>query len=331
MVKFVAKRILYIIMVLFMVSFLLFMLFRTMPGDPVEIFLPIEAQGGMQPAELAAARQEIIDTMALDEPHVVQYFYWLAAVFRGNFGISMETRLPVLEHIREPMANTILMNILNLIIVFAITIPVGVYSAIKRGKTFDNVALVTSMVGISIPGFLFGLLLIVFLVILPPWDIFPMFGMASVIPPPEGTLAWYLDRLRFMALPLITIVLVSLAGMIRFVRSAMIDALNMDCVRTARAKGLVEKTVIYTHAFRNALVPIITVMAGFFIGVFGGSMIIEMTFQWQGMGLIMINALNRRDIGVLMTMNVFYALISYVGILVLDIAYVIVDPRIRYD
>jgi peptide/nickel transport system permease protein len=330
-VKYVVKRILYIIVVLFVVSFILFMLFRTMPRDPVEIFLPLEMQMTLLPEELAIRRAEIIETMGLDQPHVIQYFYWLAAIFDGNFGISMETRLPVLEHIRSPMANTIVINILNLIIVFAITIPVGVYCAVKRGKFFDNAALVISMIGLSIPGFLFGLILIVLLAILLPWDIFPMFGMASIMPPEAGTLAWYADRLRFMALPLLALVLTSLAGLIRYIRSAMIDALNMDCVRTARAKGLKEKTVIYSHAFRNALIPVITVMAGWFVGIFGGSIVIEMTFQWQGMGLTMINALNRADIAVLMLMNVFYALIAFTGILILDIIYVIIDPRIRYE
>lgn len=329
MVKFVIRRILYIVIVLFIVSFILFMLFRTMPGDPVEIFLPLEMQLAMMPEELAIRRQEIIDTMALDQNHFIQYFYWLGAMFRGDLGISMQSRMPVFEHIRAPMANTIVMSILNLIIVFVITIPTGVYSAIKRGKLFDNTALVGSMIGLSIPGFLFGLIMIVVFSITLGW--FPMFGMASLVPPPEGTLAWYLDRLRFMALPLLSLAFMSLAGMIRYIRSAMIDALNMDCVRTARAKGLAEKTVIYVHAFRNALIPIITVMAGWFIGIFSGSLAIEVTFAWQGMGQIMINALNQRDIAVLMTMNMFYALIAFAGILILDILYVLVDPRIRFE
>jgi len=331
MVKYLIRRVIYIIMVLFMVSFILFMLFRTMPGDPIEIYMPLEMQMGMRPEQLAEMRAEIIETMGLDQPHVVQYFYWLSAMFRGNFGISMETRLPVQDHISGPMANTIVLNLFSMVLVLGITIPMGVYAAIKRGKTYDNTVLVVSMFGISIPGFLFALMLIVFLVIVPPWDIFPMFGMASIMPPDAGTLAWYLDRLRFMLLPLLTIMLMSLAGMTRFVRSAMIDALNMDCVRTARAKGLAEKTVIYVHAFKNALIPIVTIMAGFFIGIFSGSIIIEVTFQWQGMGLTMLNALNRRDIGVLMTMNVFYALIAFTGILVLDIVYAIIDPRIRFS
>jgi peptide/nickel transport system permease protein len=331
MAKFLLRRILYIILVLFLVSFIIFMLFRTMPGDPVDIYLPPELAGTMYPEEVARMRAEIIETMGLDRPHVIQYFYWLNAMLRGNFGISMENRLPVIDHVRGPMFNTVILNIGTLIFVFLITIPVGVYSAIKRGGIFDNTALVTSMVGLSIPNFLFGLILIVFLVILAPWDFFPMFGMASTIPPPEGTWAWYADRLRHMILPLATMVLVSLAGMVRYVRSAMIDALNMDCIRTARAKGLKEKTVVYIHAFRNALIPIITVMAGWFIGIFSGSMVIEATFAWQGMGWTMLTALNLRDISVLMTMNVFYALIAFVGILVLDILYAMVDPRIRFQ
>jgi len=331
MVRFLLKRVLYIIIVLFILSFIIFMIFRTAPGDPVDIFFPIEEQIGMRPELVQQRRQEIIDTMGLDHPHVIQYFYWLAAVFRGNFGFSMESRRPVLEHIRDPMINTIVMNVISMIIVFAITIPVGVRSAVKRGKFFDNTALVTSMVGISIPAFLLSLLLIVFLSILLPWNIFPMFGMASISPPESGTLAWYLDRLRYMALPLMALVFTSMAGMIRYVRSAMIDALGMDCVRTARSKGLSEKVVVYVHAFRNALIPVITIMGGWFIMLFGGSMAIEIAFQWQGMGVIMLNALNNNDIGVQMAMGVFYALVAYIVILLLDIIYVMVDPRIRLE
>ncbi|MCL2203717.1 MAG: ABC transporter permease [Defluviitaleaceae bacterium] len=331
MVKFVIKRVLYIILVLFLVSFFVFMLFRTMPGDPVDIFLPPEVAAGMEPHEVAIMRETIIRDMALDQPHFIQYLFWLAAMFRGEFGTSMETRLPVIDHVRSPITNTLVINIFNMVIIFAITIPVGVYCAIKRGKAFDNISLVVSMIGLSIPGFLFGLILIVFLVVIPPWDIFPMFGMASLMPPPEGTMAWYLDRLRHMALPLLAMVFMGLAGMIRFIRSAMIDALNMDCIRTARAKGLGEKTVVYVHAFRNALIPIITIMAGFFITLFSGALAIEITFQWQGMGVIMINALNLRDIAVQMTMLVFYAMIAFVVILILDIVYVLIDPRIRFD
>jgi peptide/nickel transport system permease protein len=227
------------------------------------------------------------------------------------------------------MFNTVVINVFNLILVFAITIPAGIYCAIKRGKLFDNSALVFSMFGLSIPNFLFGLILIVLFAVFIP--ILPLFGMQSAMPPPQGTMAYYLDRMRYMALPLATMVLTSLAGLIRFVRSAMIDALNMDYVRTARAKGLSEKVVVYVHAFRNALIPIITVTIGFFIGIFGGAMVIEQTFAWNGMGRVMLAAINMRDIGVLMAMSVFYSLIAFVGLLIMDIAYTIADPRIRFQ
>jgi len=329
MFKFILKRLFYIILILMMVSAFMFVLFRTMPGDPVDTFLTPEIAATMLPEEALAAREEIIRTMGLDQPLVAQYFLWLGQMLQGNFGMSMQTRQPVVELLRAPMFNTVMINILNLIIVFLITIPTGIYCAIKRGKVFDNGALVFSMVGLSVPSFLFGLVLIVIFAVF--LDIFPISGMASAVPPDRGTLAFVLDRLRFMALPLMTMVLTSLAGLIRFIRSAMLDALSMDFVRTARAKGLAEKTVIFSHAFRNALIPIITVMTGWFVGIFGGSVIIEMTFGWHGMGWAMITALNLRDIGVLMTMNVFYALIAFVGLLIMDIAYAIADPRIRFE
>ena len=328
MFKFILKRLFYILIVLLLVSGALFALFRTMPGDPVDIHLPPEVAITMRPEEFLAMRESIIQEFGLDQPLVMQYFRWLGAMLRGNFGTSVSTRQPVLDVIRAPMANTIVINLMNLFLVFSVTIPVGIYCAIKRGKAFDHAALGFSMFGLSVPNFIFGLLLmIVFSVFL---GILPISGMRSVVPVGEpGSFPYLMDRLRYMILPLMTLFLTSLATLIRMVRSAMIDALSMDFVRTARAKGLGEKAVIYSHAFRNALIPIITVMTGWFVGIFSGSLIIEQTFGWQGMGWLMITALNARDIPLLMTMNIFYAFISYAGILVMEIAYVIADPRIR--
>jgi len=172
------------------------------------------------------------------------------------------------------------------------------------------------------------LLILVFAIIL-QW--LPINGMHSPMPPDDGTLAWYLDRLRFMALPLMTLVLSGMAGMMRFVRASMIDALNMDCIRTARSKGLGGKVIVFSHAFRNALIPVITIMTGFVITIFGGSVIIERTFAWNGMGNIMLTALSNQDWAVVMSMNVFYALISFIALLFMDIAYAIADPRIRFE
>ena len=330
MFKFILKRLFYILIVLMLVTGALFVLYRTMPGDPVDVFLPPEIAMTMRPEEVIAIRESIIADFGLDRPLAVQYFLWLGGMFRGEFGYSITTRQPVLDVIRGPMLNTVVINIMNLFLVFSVTIPVGIYCAVKRGKIFDHAALSFSMFGLSIPNFIFGLLLmIIFSVFL---GILPISGMRSSMPVGEpGSFPYLMDRLRYMILPLMTLFLTSLAGLIRMVRSAMIDALSMDFVRTARAKGLGEKAVIYSHAFRNALIPIITIMTGWFIGIFSGSLVIEQTFGWQGMGWLMLTALTNRDMAVLMAMGVFYALISYVGLLVMEIAYVIADPRIRLE
>jgi len=330
MFKYILKRLFYILLVLVLVTGALFVIYRTMPGDPVDIFLPPEMAMTMRPEEVEAMRADIIEEFGLDQPLPVQYFRWLGGMLRGQFGTSITTRQPVLDLIRSPMMNTIVINLMNLVLVLSVTVPIGIYCAIKRGKLFDNAALGFSMIGLSIPNFLFGLILIVIFAVF--LGVLPISGMRSPMPAGEpGSFPYLMDRLRYMILPLATIFLTSLAGLIRFVRSAMIDALSMDFVRTARAKGLAEKTVVYSHAFRNALIPIITVLTGTFIAVFSGSLIIEQTFGWHGMGWLMITALNTRDMAVLMTMGVFYTLVAFVGLLIMDIAYVIADPRIRLE
>ena len=330
MFKYIIKRLFYILLVLMLVTGAMFVLYRTMPGDPVDIHLPPEIAMTMRPEEVEIMRASIIEEFGLDQPLPTQYFLWLGGMMRGEFGMSITTRQPVLDLIRSPMLNTIIINLLNLVLVLFVTIPIGIYCAVKRGKLFDSAALGFSMIGLSIPNFLFGLILmVIFSVFL---GILPISGMRSAMPVgAPGSLPYLMDRLRYMILPLSAMFLTSLAGLIRYVRSAMIDALSMDFVRTARAKGLGEKAVIYSHAFRNALIPIITVMIGFFIGVFSGSVVIEQTFGWHGMGWLMITALNNRDMAVLMTMGVFYTLIAYVGLLIMDIAYTIADPRIRLE
>ena len=305
-----------------------------MPGDPALMFLE-GAQGDMTPQEFEEAIQRIREMLGLDQSYIHQYFAWIGQMLQGNFGYNFPFRVPVLEAIRTPMLNTIVMNIFVLIIVFAITIPMGIYAAIKRGKLFDNGALFFTTIGFSFPNFLFGLLMIIIFNVWLGW--LPTGGMRDPMAQiwlEDGTWTQWdalLDRAKYMILPILTLVLVGMAGLMRFVRSAMIDALNQDYIRTARSKGLAEKTVIYSHAFRNALVPIVTVTAGWFIGIFGGSVLVERVFSWNGMGIVMIDALGQRDVATLKAMTVFYSLISFVGLLVVDIVYVLVDPRIRFE
>lgn len=327
MAKYLVKRLFYIIFILLILSVLIFVLFRNMPGDPALTMIAGQMDQ-MTPEQFEMAYARARELMGLDEPILAQFFIWLGNMLTGNMGYSATRGLPVLDVVRIPMLNTVIINILNLILVFAITVPLGIVSAIKRGSTTDNSILVGSIVGLSFPVFLFGLLCILIFAII--WQIFPINGMSSPIPPTEfWPMIW--DRLYFMALPLIVLVLSSLAGLIRYVRASMIEALSMDYVRTARSKGLAEKTIIYSHAFKNALIPIITVMTGWFIGIFGGSVIVERLFAWNGMGDVMLTSLSMQDFAVVMSMNMFYILISLVGLLFMDIAYAIADPRIKFE
>ena len=328
MLRFIIRRLFYIVLVLFIVAFFIFWLYRSMPGNPALIFMQ-GREMDMTPAEFQEALARLEAELGLDQPLVVQFFIWVGQVLRGELGYSFQTRMSVMDTIRLPMLNTIVLSIVNLVLVFAITVPVGIYAAIKRGKLFDNAALVSSMLGFSAPTFLVGM---AFIVIFAVWlQLLPTGGMASVMAPEFPSFAWLMDRARFAALPLMTLVFVSTAGLIRFVRSAMVDALHMDFVRTARAKGVKEKAVIYSHAFRNALIPVITIMTGWFIGIFGGSVVVESVFNWMGMGRLMIQSLMFQDLAILKALSVFFSFVSFVGLLLMDITYVIVDPRIRFD
>jgi len=334
MARFLIKRVFYILIVLLIVSTLIFLLYRTMPGD-----IAVQFMAGLEGDFTPEQWQEQIDTinrmLGLDRPMWYQFFAWMREMFLGNFGYTFPGRIPVVEAVRTPMINTVIMNIMVMIIVFAITIPVGIRAAIKRGKLFDNGTLFFTTIGFSFPNFLFGLLLIIIFSVFLGW--LPTGGMQNPMSPiwmADGTWTtwdWILDRARYMALPMLTLVLVGMAGLVRFIRSAMIDALSQDFVRTARSKGLAEKTVIYSHAFRNALVPVVTIMAMFFIGIFGGSMVVERVFNWNGMGVLMLDALGSRDIATLKALSVFYSLVAFIGLLLLDIVYVLIDPRIRFE
>ena len=330
MVKFILKRLFYIIVVLFIVSFFIFWLYRGMPGDPALLMMQGSEQD-MTRIQWEEALAQLRMEMGLDRPLIVQFGIWISNSLQGNFGYSFITRVSVMDTVRVPMINTIIMNILNLILVFGITIPVGIRAAVKRGKAFDNGALFGSMIGFSIPTPILGIIFMVIFAVGLGW--LPMTGMHSAIQPDFATEPWAFlwDRFRFMILPLATLTFIATAGLTRFVRSAMIDALSMDSIRTARAKGLKEKTIIYSHAFRNALLPVITVMTGWFISVFSGSMVVESVFNWNGMGNVYRTALDNNDIPILKALTTFYALIAFVGFLIMDLTYMIVDPRIRFD
>jgi len=227
------------------------------------------------------------------------------------------------------MKNTIFINIFATILGLGITIPLGIFCAVKRGSKRDLGVQVGTIIGYSLPTFIIAIVFIwVFAVML---DWFPVSGMATA-----GSLNWspinqFWDRMYHLALPLIVMTFCSLGGMTRYVRASMIEALSMDCVRTARAKGLREKAVIYSHAWRNALIPIVTLVIGWFLGIFGGSLMIENIFSLNGIGKVYYDALTANDNEVVLALQMFYIIIALLGNLLIDIAYGLVDPRVRVN
>lgn len=327
MVKYVLKRIGYIICVFFVVSILMFTIYKMVPGDPARMMLDgtMEAK---DPARYEMMYQQARELLGLDKPIPVQYFNWITNMLKGDFGYSTFYRKPVIDIVAQPMKNTILLNVVSLMIVFSITIPLGIVTAVKKYSAFDNVVQVGSVIGYSVPTFIIALLgIFLFSVKLP---LFPINGMNS--PGFSGTgLAAVWDRLHHMMLPILVMTFGSLGGITRYVRTAMIEVLRMDYIRTARAKGLKEKVVIYSHAFRNALIPVVTIMTSWFIGVFGGSVVIETVFSWNGIGNVLFLGLKQQDFSVVLAMQMFYVVLALIGNLIMDLGYCLVDPRVKLD
>ena len=325
MLKFIGRRLFYMCLSMIVISIVLFLLFRQMPGDPVLIFMADRADG-LTPAQWQAEYDAIKAMLHLDGPIWRQYLSWFTNYITGNWGHSMIHRRPVLDVIRVPIGWTMLLNITAITIGFIITVPLGIISAVKRGKLFDKVTMVFTTIGFSMPTFLVAILFIILFAVFLQW--LPISGMISPIPPTE-TMARFFDRLRHMALPIMTVTFISLAGLTRYMRAAMCDALSEDYVRTARAKGLREKVVVYSHAFRNALVPIVTVMTGTLMGLLSGSVIIESIFNWSGMGTTLLHSITGGDYAVAKAISVLFSAMSLVSILVMDLMYGLVDPRIK--
>lgn len=343
MKKYLLKRILYILIVFVILSFLMYMIYNMIPFNRADWLADQQQdQYKRDPAGLEALRQSLkiqlgyIDASGNKINIFRRWTNWLGitklngkfnGILQGNFGVSYSnSNRTVLDVLKEPMKNTVFINIFATILALAITIPLGIKCAVKKGRNFDTFIQVGSIIGYSMPIFITAILFIFLFAI--KIKIFPVSGQKT--PGSEYTgLKEFADKMYYMSLPLIVMTFCSLGGMTRYVRASMIEALSMDCIRTARAKGVKEKTVIYSHAFRNALIPIITLVVGWFLGIFSGSIMIENIFGLNGMGKIYIKALNSNDYDVVLTLQMFYVFISLVGNLLIDILYGFIDPRIR--
>lgn len=322
MFKFLFKRFMSLIPVMFIISVMLFGLFKSMPGDPVRLMIPA---GIKSEAQRQMIYDQKVQQLGLDKSLPEQYVRWIINTASGDFGTSTSFNKPVVDVISTPLKNSIKLNVFVVVLSFLISIPVGIKSAVKRHSLFDSFWQIFSLVGLSMPVFFIGLLLIFALAINLRW--LPAGGMpfrfdGNFI---NDTFQWA----KYMALPVITLTIGNLAGTIRYVRNAMIEVIGKDFIRTARSKGLSEKVIIYSHAFRNALIPVVTLVAGSLVGLFGGAAITETIFAWNGIGYVLIQALNSRDYMVVLTMNLFYAVLSLTANIMMDIGYALVDPRIK--
>ncbi|MBN2874491.1 MAG: ABC transporter permease [Spirochaetales bacterium] len=324
MLRYIGKRLLHLIPVLFVITIVIFAIVELMPGDPVNAYLGVGSKTTIE------QQTRIREQLGLDQGPVVRYFKWLGRVARLDFGRSLKYRKPVVDVIGTFIWNSFSMNLVVMILAFAISIPVGIRSAVKKYGRFDNFWTVFSLTGVSMPSFFFALLLIFFIAIPIKW--IPLNGMRTTLLAAKGynsTMHEVLDVAIHMLLPVIVLTISSLASLTRYVRNSVIEVINQDYIRTARSKGLAEKVVIYKHAFRNALLPIVTLLGFYIPGLFGGALILETVFLWPGIGNILYTSILDRDYSMVMAINVFYAILMVLGNLMADVSYALVDPRIK--
>ena len=322
MVRYVIKRIIILIPVVIVISIILFAIGKFMPGDPVRAMLPTT----LRPEQYDLAYDAMYLRLGLDKNIVIQYLSWFYnIIIRGELGFSTMGNRPVVDMITIPLTNTIILNMFVNIFYLLIALPLGIKIAVKRGGLLDNTVQIGSLATYSIPSFFLGLSLIFIFSVRLGW--LPMGGMPNtfMLSTGENLIAWA----RILILPVTTLVIINIAGAIRYIRNAMIDALSQDYIRTARSKGLSEKIVIYSHAMRNAMIPISTVIVNVVFALFSGAAVTETVFAYNGIGRTLLMAVSRLDTMLIISMTLMFAGINVVAMLVADIIYGLVDPRVK--
>lgn len=321
MYKYIIRRILIFIPMLLALTIIVFALIQAAPGDP---FSGRIGDPKINPEVYEQQRK----ALGLDDPIHVQYWKWLTSVAKGDLGESYTYNgRAVSELIADRIGNTFNLGLFSLIITIIVAIPIGIYSARKPYSLLDYGATTFGFFGLAVPNFFFGLVAIYLLSITLGW--FPSQGSTST--PGLTGAEYFFDKLHHLVLPGITLGLAGTATYMRYMRSEVLDVLGKDFIRTARAKGMSERNVLYKHTLRNAMIPIITLL-GFEIGaLLSGAVITEGVFQYPGLGTLFLKAIGSRDYPVIMAINLLLGFFILFGNLLADIFYSIVDPRIRYD
>jgi len=327
---YIFKRLLLLIPTLFGITLITFFIIQLAPGNPVERKLQLD-----QGIQAEAITQQIVEETrklyGLDKPIYVRYWIWVKQIATLDFGRSYKDHRPVINKIAERIPITLTLNIISIILIYLIAIPIGVYSAVAHGRFSERVSTFFFFMLYSIPSFWMAMILIFFLGGGDYWDLFPVYGILS---PDAENYPFFKKALNFLwhiVLPVFCLTYGGLAYLSRFQKGTLLEVLREDFVRTATAKGLPRHMVILKHALRNALIPIITILAGILPAMIGGSVIIESIFSIPGIGQLGFESVLSRDYPVIMAIATISAVLTLIGILIADLLYVLVDPRISFE
>lgn len=330
MPAYIVRRLLQAIPLLLGILTLVFILMHAAPGDPTALY--------MNPSIAPEVLEQMRRNWGLDQPLHIQYVRWMTSFLTGDFGISLAQNRPVAAILAERIPNTLILSGVSLLLIFAIGIAVGIIQAVRQYSALDNVLTFSALFIYSMPSFWLGLMLILVFAYKvyqvdwwPAFLRFPASGMTSVNYEMLGFWSKFGDRFHHLVLPSIALGVSSAAGIARYMRSSMLDVIRQDYIRTARAKGLPERTVILKHALKNALLPIITLLGLYLPFLFSGAVLVEYVFAWPGMGRTIVEAIYQRDYPVVMATTFVFAVMVVIANLIADLLYAVVDPRIRYE
>ncbi len=319
---FIVRRLLQTVIVMAILSYICFVLMTLMPGDPVELMVTSNPQ--ITPDDVGRLRA----LYGLDKPSYERYWHWMQQLFQGDLGYSRTYRVPVMEILGPRLVNTFYLSLCSLLLSLVIAIPIGLWTALRAGSAIDYMFSFLSSAGIAVPSFWLGIVLILLFGIW--WPILPPGGTSSI--GIESGTGWeiFTDRLTYLLLPVFSLTVMQIGRFVRFTRSSMLETLRHDYIRTAKSKGLAASAILWRHAFRNALLPLITVITLSFSSLFSGALITETVFSYQGVGKLVFESIRGNDFNVAMVAFMISITMVLIFNLLADLLYGVADPRITY-
>ncbi|OOM82091.1 glutathione transport system permease protein GsiC [Clostridium puniceum] len=320
MFKYALKRMLNTIPILLGISIIVFILINCQPGNPYSNMV--------DPTVTEEVKEQMLRQIGYYDPLPIKYFKWITRAVSGDLGYSIAYKQPVIDVIKSRIGNTVLLGGASLFLSVLIAIPIGMISSVKRYSIFDYVSTVLAFIGLSIPAFFFGMLLIkIFAVDL---KVLPVSGMVTVGKNYIG-INHIIDIFNHMILPTIVLAMINTAAFMRYTRSSMINIISQDYIRTAKAKGVSSVGIVLKHAFKNALIPIITIISLELPALFSGALLTETIFVWPGIGRLNYESVTNRDYSLIMGLVMIFAVVTLLSNLIADILYAVADPRVKYE